>query len=252
MTVSLKDVRLSLAEFALEVAGDLAHGWTGLVGPSAAGKTSLLETIAGFRRPERGSMTIDGERIFDAGAGIDVAPRRRRIGYVTQDDTLFPHRRVRGNLAYGMHRAGRSSSKLEEIVSLLSLEPLLERRVGSLSGGEKRRVALARALLSGPRLLLLDEPLTGLDSASRYQVIASLKAIHAQFPIPTVYVAHHAEEVIALCDEALLLERGRIRRRDTPRAIFATSVSPDLRRGTSDPPVQRQPRGPSPRKGGSA
>jgi len=227
MTVSLKGVRLSLPEFELEVTAELARGWTGLVGPSGAGKTSLLEVIAGFRRPDEGSIAIHGQRVFDAGEGIDVSPRRRHVGYVTQDDTLFPHRRVRGNLAYGARRAGDSSPKFQRVVSLLSLERLLERGVGSLSGGEKRRVALGRALLSGPRLLLLDEPLTGLDAASRDQVIASLKALHAQFPMPTVYVAHHAEEVIALCDEALVLDRGRIRRRDTPRAIFDPTGVPN-------------------------
>jgi molybdate transport system ATP-binding protein len=183
--------------------------------------------IAGFRRPDRGAIAIHGRRVFDAGEEIDVAPQRRHVGYVTQDDTLFPHRRVRGNHLYGAREA-LSSPTFDGIVSLLSLERLLERSVRSLSGGEKRRVALGRALLSGPRLLLLDEPLTGLDAASRDQVIASLKAIHAQFPMPTIYVAHHAEEVIALCDEALVLDRGRVRRRNTPRAIFDPAGAPNF------------------------
>ena len=106
MTVSLAGVTLSLAEFELEADGELARGWTGLVGPSGAGKTSMLEMIAGFRAPARGSIAIDGELVFHAERGIDVPPRRRGIGYVTQDDTLFPHRTVRDNLAYGMLRRG--------------------------------------------------------------------------------------------------------------------------------------------------
>jgi len=221
VTVSLAGVTLSLAEFELEADGELARGWTGLVGPSRAGKTSMLEMIAGFRAPGRGSIAIDGELVFQAKRGIDVPPRRRGIGYVTQDDTLFPHRTVRDNLAYGMPRRGTAAPELERTAALVAVDALLERPVTTLSGGEKRRVALARALLSRPRLLLLDEPLTGLDPASRDRVMASLRLIHRELPMPTIYVAHNPEEILGLCDDALVLDRGRIQRRDTPRAIFA-------------------------------
>jgi molybdate transport system ATP-binding protein len=221
VTVSLSGVTLSLVEFDLEADGEVARGWTGLVGPSGAGKTSMLEMIAGFRAPERGAIAIDGEVVFHAGQRIDVPPRRRGIGYVTQDDTLFPHRTVRDNLAYGMRRRGDAAPELERTAALMSVDALLERPVTTLSGGEKRRVALARALLSRPRLLLLVEPLTGLDSVSRDRVMASLRLVHRELPMPTIYVAHNPEEILGLCDDALVLDRGRIRRRDTPRAIFA-------------------------------
>jgi molybdate transport system ATP-binding protein len=224
VTVSLSGVTLSLVEFDLEADGEVARGWTGLVGPSGAGKTSLLEMIAGFRAPGRGAIAIEGDVVFHAEQRIDVAPRRRGIGYVTQDDTLFPHRTVRDNLSYGMARAGNAASELERTAALLSVDSLLERPVTTLSGGEKRRVALARALLSRPRLLLLDEPLTGLDPVSRDRVMGSLRLIHREFPMPTIYVAHNPEEILGLCDDALVLERGRIRRRDTPRKIFDGKV----------------------------
>ena len=220
MTVAFRDVRLPLSGFDLRIDGELAPGWTGLVGPSGAGKTSLLELIAGFRRPSGGTIAIGGRVVIDAASRANVPPRRRGVGYVTQDETLFPHLSVRGNLLYGAGRAGGASPRLEEVVSVLALEPLLDRPVTNLSGGEKRRAALARALLSGPELLLLDEPLTGLDSPLRDQVIASLKAIHARFPVPTIYVAHNPEEVLALCDHVLVLALGRVERRGVPREVL--------------------------------
>jgi molybdate transport system ATP-binding protein len=228
VTVSLRGVRLPLSGFEVEVDGDLAQGWTGLIGPSGAGKTSLLELIAGFREPSQGTITIHGRVVFDSSSRTMVPPKKRGVGYVTQDETLFPHLSVRANLAYGVRRRGSAAPGFERIVSLLALRPLLERSVTTLSGGEKRRVSLARALLSNPELLLLDEPLTGLDSPLRDQVIGSLKTIHSQFPVPTIYVAHNPEEVLALCDEVLVLERGRIQRRGTPESIFSRSTGEEL------------------------
>lgn len=220
MSVALRSVRFPLSGFDLDVDAELPPGWTGLVGPSGAGKTSLLELIAGFRRPSGGSIAIHGRIVFDASARTMIAPRSRGVGYVTQDETLFPHLSVRRNLLYGAPRGGGISPGFGEVVGVLGLEPLLDRAVTRLSGGEKRRVALARALFSGPRILLLDEPLTGLDSPLRDQVISSLKAIHSRFPVPTIYVAHNPEEVLALCDEVLVLARGRVERRGIPGEIF--------------------------------
>ena len=226
MSVVLRSVRLPLSGFDLDVDAELPPGWTGLVGPSGAGKTSLLELIAGFRRPSAGSIAIHGRLVCEASARTMIAPRYRGVGYVTQDETLFPHLSVRRNLLYGTSRAGGDSPAFDEVVGVLGLESLLERAVTHLSGGEKRRVALARALLSGPRILLLDEPLTGLDSPLRDQVISSLKAIHSRFPVPTIYVAHNPEEVLALCDEVLVLTRGRIERRGVPGEIFRGGEGP--------------------------
>jgi len=228
VSVSLRKVRLPLSTFDLQVDGELARGWTGLVGPSGSGKTSLLELIAGLRSPVEGAIAIHGRVVFDASRRMAAPPRSRGVGYVTQDDTLFPHLSVCGNLLYGKRRSGSESPGFERVVSLLGIGPLLDRSVTTLSGGEKRRVALGRALLSGPGLLLLDEPLTGLDSPLRDQVIGSLKTIHSQFPVPTIYVAHNPEEVLALCDEVLVLERGRIQRRGTPASIFSRSTGEEL------------------------
>jgi molybdate transport system ATP-binding protein len=229
VTVSLQGVRLPLSGFDLRVDGELARGWTGLVGPSGAGKTSLLELIAGLRSPAEGRIAIDERVVFDASKRRTVPPRSRGVGYVTQDETLFPHLSVRGNLLYGNRRSGSASPGFERVVSLLGIESLLERSVTALSGGEKRRVALGRALLSGPGLLLLDEPLTGLDSPLRDQVIGSLKAIHSQFPVPTIYVAHNPEEVLALCDEVLVLARGRVERRGAPREVLSLLLRESLK-----------------------
>jgi molybdate transport system ATP-binding protein len=235
VTVALREVRLPLSGFDLCVDGEFARGWTGLVGPSGAGKTSLLELIAGLRRPVEGSIAIHGRVVFDASRREEVPPRRRGVGYVTQDETLFPHLSVRGNLLYGDRRSGSVSPGFERIVSLLGIEPLLERTVTTLSGGEKRRIALGRALLSGPELLLLDEPLTGLDSPLRDQVIGSLKAIHSQFPVSTIYVAHNTEEVLALCDEVLVLARGRVERRGAPREVLSLLSDEKLKSGEGSP-----------------
>ena len=235
MTVLLREVRLALSEFDLRIDGELARGWTGLVGRSGAGKTSLLELIAGLRRPVEGRITIDGRVVFDASRRAAVPPKGRGVGYVTQDETLFPHLSVRGNLLYGDRRGGGALPGFQRVVSILGIESLLDRSVTTLSGGEKRRVALGRALLSGPELLLLDEPLTGLDSPLRDQVIGALKAIHSQFPVSTIYVAHNPEEVLALCDEVLVLSRGRIERRGSPRDVLPLVPREAFRNGEGSP-----------------
>ncbi|HET7451883.1 MAG TPA: ATP-binding cassette domain-containing protein, partial [Thermoanaerobaculia bacterium] len=218
------DLRLALPEFELRVDGELASARTGLVGPSGAGKTSLLEMIAGFRAPDAGTIAIDGTVVADPARGVAAPPRARRVGYVTQDDTLFPHRSVRGNVAFATGGRASDSADLPLVVSRLGIASLLDRSVRNLSGGEKRRVALARALLARPRLLLLDEPLTGLDPASRASVIAALRAVHDDFRTPTIYVAHNREEILALCDDVLVLARGRVERRGAPGDVLAEAL----------------------------
>ena len=224
MTVAIAGLRLALSEFELRIDADLAKGWTGLVGPSGAGKTSLLEIVAGFRAPDAGTVAIGGEIVVDGARRFVAPPRARRVGYVTQDDTLFPHRSVRGNLAFAAGRRDAAPAELAPVVSRLGIGSLLDRSVRTLSGGEKRRVALARALLTRPRLLLLDEPLTGLDPASRTSVIAALRAAHDDFRTPTIYVAHNPEEILALCDDVLVLARGRVERRGPPREVLGETL----------------------------
>ena len=191
-----------------------------LFGHSGAGKTSVLNAIAGLLTPTTGRIAIDGECLFDPTIGIDVAPSRRRIGYVFQDGRLFPHLNARHNLLYGAtrHEAG-STLDFATIVELLELAHLLERRPHTLSGGERQRVAIGRALLSNPRALLLDEPLTGLHAEARAQVLDYLRRLKRELRVFTVLVTHHADEVGALADEVVRLAAGRIVRQ-VPIAEF--------------------------------
>lgn len=171
-------------------------GLTALFGPSGAGKTSLLNMVAGLLRPDQGRIAVDGEVLFDSAAGIDLAPQDRRAGYVFQDGRLFPHMRVRDNLEYGARRAdGRSLMALEDAAAFLGIAHLLDRWPRTLSGGEAQRVAIGRALLSGPRFLLMDEPLAALDRARREEVLTVIERLRDAVRLPILYVSHDRHEV---------------------------------------------------------
>ncbi|MEO7098633.1 MAG: ATP-binding cassette domain-containing protein, partial [Luteolibacter sp.] len=157
MSLVIENLVLPLAEFTLSVDVKLAATVTGLTGPSGAGKTSLLELIAGLRRPQQGSISLDGEKLTDTASRHFLAPEKRRVGYVPQDLALFPHLNVLSNLRYGLRH---DDHLLEKVIAILELSTLAKRGIASLSGGEKQRVALGRALLAGPKILLLDEPLS--------------------------------------------------------------------------------------------
>lgn len=206
MTILLRDVVLPLTHFTLEVSAVIDHRATALYGPSGSGKTSLLETIAGLRRPVRGTIAIDDRVVFDASERIAAPPRELRVGYVPQDDVLFPHLSVRRNILYG----ARDDAELAHVTRVLEIDHLLDRAIARLSGGERKRVALARALVTRPALLLLDEPLTALDPALRGRVLDHLVRATEEFPIPLVYVTHQLEEARRLCTAAIRLEGGRI------------------------------------------
>lgn len=228
----IADLELPLAEFPLCAHLDLESRVTAVVGPSGAGKTSLLETIAGFRAPRRGRIELDGEILLDVEAGRNLPARLRRIGYVPQDDTLFPHLTVRRNLGYAS-AASRDlpASEFDRVVAVLELEPLLDRGISKLSGGERRRVALGRALLARPHLLLCDEPLAGLHQELKGRILSYLKKIREEFPIPMLYVAHDSAEVAMLADEVVALERGAVVGRG-PAGTFTWTES-SLDGGTS-------------------
>ncbi|MDI9237486.1 ATP-binding cassette domain-containing protein [Lysobacter sp. LF1] len=168
-----------------------------LVGESGAGKTSILQAIAGLVRPQRGHIEIGGQRLFDAARGIDVPAHRRRIGYVFQDARLFPHLDVRRNLLYGYRGIAREQPRfaLPAIVDLLGIGALLDRRTAGLSGGELQRVALGRALMSQPRILLLDEPLSMLDMNRREDLLPYLQRVRDEIALPMIYVSHYPDEV---------------------------------------------------------
>ncbi|HTX65680.1 MAG TPA: ATP-binding cassette domain-containing protein [Opitutaceae bacterium] len=229
MNLEITGLRLPLSAFALEVDARLEARITGVFGASGAGKTSLLEVIAGLRRPAAGRVALDGRVLLDAGRRFALAPERRRIGYVPQDDALFPHLNVRQNLCYS-HAAGRPGHPpaitYARVVEVLNLGDLAERRVSSLSGGERQRVAFGRAVLASPRLLLLDEPLDGLDAELQQRVIPYLLTIRDEFGIPMLYVSHNADEIVALCDDVVLLDRGRCTHRGPPAALFTASPAP--------------------------
>lgn len=171
-----------------------------LVGPSGSGKSSVLHALAGLLRPVAGHVVIGGRRLFDAQAGLDVPPHRRRLGYVFQDARLFPHLDVRGNLLFGAPRGG-GPFGLDEVVDLLGLAPLLARRTAGLSGGEAQRVAIGRALLSQPQALLLDEPLSMLDLDRRDELLGWLVRVRDAVSLPMVYVSHVPEEVARIAGE---------------------------------------------------
>lgn len=212
---------LPLDRFTLSVDLRLHRHVTGIFGISGSGKTSLLETIAGLRRGVRGMLSLGDEVWQDSSRKTFVPPEHRKIGYVPQDGLLFPHRNVRANLVIGQRRARRQDQDVatlqQEVIDLLELPPLLERRVDTLSGGERQRVALGRALCSGPRLLIMDEPLAALDLGMRRRLLPFLRRIRQSFDIPMLLVSHDPVEVQALCDDLVVLRDGQVIARGEPR-----------------------------------
>jgi molybdate transport system ATP-binding protein len=226
--VELRGVTVHLGRFGLEVDAGFPPGWTALFGPSGAGKTTLLEIVAGLRQPDTGCVTMNGRVLFDASQRLQVPPHRRGIGYVPQDLALFPHLTVRANLAYGQP-AGDDPTFFASVVERLEIASFLPQRPDALSGGEKQRVALARALLARPALLLLDEPLTGLDAALRERILPFLQRVRDEFRVPTLYVTHNPGEVMALCDHVVMMEAGRVKAQGAPADLFVPSETPTWR-----------------------
>ncbi|HEY3863249.1 MAG TPA: ATP-binding cassette domain-containing protein [Verrucomicrobiae bacterium] len=212
MKLLLKNISLPLSDFVLEADLELTRQVTAIVGPSGAGKTSLLDLIAGLRQARGALIQLDDRVLTDTARHVAVPPRSRRIGYVPQDLALFPHLTVKKNLLYGCagEEAPRSLFGYGHVTEVLEIGPLASRGVASLSGGEKQRVALARALLASPKLLLLDEPLASLDAALKARIIPYLIRVRDEFKLPMLYVSHDRREVEALCGETVELERGRI------------------------------------------
>ena len=190
------DVEKQLGEFSLSASLTSEGRVTGLFGASGAGKTSLINMIAGLLRPDRGVIALDGETLDDTSKGIHVPPHRRRIGYVFQDARLFPHLSVSGNLHYAWRAKGQASQAGEaaRIVAMLGIGDLLERRPLSLSGGEKQRVAIGRALLARPRLLLLDEPLASIDPSRKAEILHYIERVRDELRLPILYVTHAEAE----------------------------------------------------------
>ncbi|KAF1722933.1 molybdenum ABC transporter ATP-binding protein [Pseudoxanthomonas wuyuanensis] len=201
------DIELRRGSFQRRIRLESDARVTALTGPSGAGKTTVLNAIAGLVKPHAGRIEVDGRCLFDSAQRIDVPVHRRRIGYVFQDARLFPHLDVRRNLLYGRHGHNPTPQfGFDAVVELLGIGALLARRTANLSGGEAQRVAMGRALLSQPALLLFDEPLSALDQARREELIPYLQRLRDQTRLPIVYVSHHPEEVRRLADEIHTLD----------------------------------------------
>jgi molybdate transport system ATP-binding protein len=198
--------------FALDAAFKSAGGLTALFGRSGAGKTTLINAIAGLLCPARGQILLDGEILTDTERGIFVPAHRRRIGYVFQEGRLFPHLSVRQNLLYGRWFApkGDRAGEVEQVIELLGIAPLLDRRPANLSGGEKQRVAIGRALLARPRLLVMDEPLASLDEGRKTEILPYIERLRDEALVPIVYVSHQIAEVARLATDLVVISEGRV------------------------------------------
>jgi molybdate transport system ATP-binding protein len=207
------DIEHRIADFKLDIHFRVGRGLTVLFGRSGAGKTSVVNAIAGLLRPRRGRIVIDGSMVLDTNCGLCVPTYRRRIGYVFQEGRLFPHLTVRQNLLFGrrfLPARERRVADFHGVVDLLGIAALLDRRPGRLSGGEKQRVAIGRALLAGPRLLLMDEPLASLDAERKDEILPYLERLRDEAEVPIVYVSHSVAEVTRLATTIVLISAGRV------------------------------------------
>jgi len=213
----------TLGTHRLQVAESLpASGITAIFGVSGAGKTSLINAISGLTRPDQGRIVLNERVLYDAEKKICLPPEKRRVGYVFQDARLFPHYNVLGNLRYGMAKS--MSGQFDKLVTLLGIEPLLDRLPGGLSGGEKQRVAIGRALLTAPELLLLDEPLASLDIPRKRELLPYLQRMAREINIPVLYVSHSLDEILHLADKVMVLEAGTVKAFGNLEDVWGSSV----------------------------
>ena len=196
--------------FTLDAEFEASAGVTGIIGPSGAGKSMLLSTIAGLANPDNGSIRLDRHALFDTAQNINLSPEHRELGMVFQDARLFPHMTVKSNLTFSRRQTRAALSTVEEIVDLLDIGSLLSRRPHHLSGGEKQRVAIGRALLSSPAALLMDEPLASLDLARRREIMPFLERLRHRFDLPILYVSHNLDETLRLADSVIVMDQGNI------------------------------------------
>lgn len=211
----------NFGSFTLDVDSTLRGNRIGVFGPSGSGKSTLVSLIAGLQQAQRGRIVLDGDLLYDTSRRINVSPDKRRIGIIFQRPHLFPHLNVKNNLLYGFKRstAGNCRIDFDTLTDVLRINHLLGRGVNNLSGGEKQRVAIGRAVLSNPRLLLMDEPLSGLDDTLRFQIISYLKSACEIFAIPSLFISHSLLEMRLMTDQVLSIEQGRIVEETTPENL---------------------------------
>jgi molybdate transport system ATP-binding protein len=240
------DLRFVRDDFRLEANFAAEAPIVALFGRSGSGKTTLVNAIAGLLRPQQGRIAIDGRVLFDSRRGIDLAPESRRVGYVFQEGLLFPHLSVRANLLYGerlTHAAERFVDRAR-VVSLLGLESLMDRRPATLSGGEKQRVAIGRALLASPRMLLMDEPLASLDAPRKSEILAYVELLRDELKLPIVYVSHALEEVTRLADHLVVLADGHVLAEGPAATVMSrTDLRPHLGRFEAGAVVETRVKG---------
>ena len=216
-------IHLRQGGFSLDVSVETEAQAVAIVGPSGSGKTTMLDAVAGLRRPDAGLIQVGPKILFNSHNGINLLPHERRVGYVPQDLALFPHLTVQQNVLYGV-----SNSATEEqgrpVLEILEIEELLSRTTDGLSGGERQRVALARALMARPRILLLDEPLAALDVAFRDRILPYLDRVREELKIPMIYVSHVPDEISRIADWVIRLDAGQVVGSSVPAEAFGSET----------------------------
>ena len=220
------DVQKNFAGFQSHITFSLGNKKCGVFGPSGSGKTTLMHMLAGLLQPDAGHIILNGVTLFDHKEGIDLPPEARRVGVVFQHAHLFPHMSVKKNLFYGLNRIPSSERNIdsEQLLRVLQVDELLDRRVTKLSGGERQRVALGRTILACPRLILLDEPMTGLDGTLKYQIIPNLQRVFSEFSIPMLFISHNLQEMRMMTEEVIVMKKGRVAQQLTTEELARTSL----------------------------
>jgi molybdate transport system ATP-binding protein len=220
------NVKKSFADFHCRVNFSIETEKCGIFGPSGSGKSTLMHMLAGLVQPDEGNITLNGLTLFDHKAGVNLPPEARRVGVVFQHAHLFPHMSVKKNLLYGLKRIPVRERKIdpEQLISVLRVEQLLDRRVTKLSGGERQRVALGRTILACPALILLDEPLAGLDGMLKYQIIPHLRRVFAEISIPMLFISHSLQELRMMTQEVLVMKNGHITQQLATEELARTSL----------------------------
>lgn len=239
-------LKKTIGDFQLEATCILSADRTGIFGSSGSGKSTLMNLLAGLTTPDSGHLRLDDHQFFDSGQKINVKPELRRIGVVFQQAHLFPHMSVRRNVLYGYKRTRPENRRIvpDDLFDILGIRFLLERRVDNLSGGERQRVALARTVLTCPRLILMDEPLSGLDESHKFQIIPYLNRVFSEFRIPLLFISHSILEMRMMTDEVLVIDKGRIKQQTATESLARSSWDELHSRGyvnllSLGPPVPR-------------